>query len=318
MRTRIILPVAFLLVALWLLRGKEDPLLQGERETEEGNSALSSPPGRTNRPPRLTRVEIFPASPDLQSVLKVVLQAEDPNNQDTLTYRYRWFVNQKEVGDQPVLSLKGFRQGDLVSVEVTPSDGKTEGPPLPGPTVKIGNHSPTVTRIVLLPAEPKVGQTIMAEVEGRDEEGDTIFYDYQWEINGAPVEGVAGNLLDGALIHSADQIRVLVTPSDSFAAGTQTAGRPTAVINQPPEIISSPPSEIEENQYRYQIIARDPDGDPIEYRLDGGPPGMALDSTSGLLVWKVEALSQEMVPVTIQAIDKKGGKSIQRFTLHTR
>lgn len=316
MRTRIISLVVFLL-AVWLLRGKEEPLIQGGKGTEERSPAAASLPGQTNHPPWMTRVEIFPPSPDLQSVLKVALQAEDPD-QDTLTYRYRWFVNQKEVGDQPVLSLKGFRQGDLVSVEVTPSDGKSEGSSLPGPTVKIGNHPPAVTRIVLLPMEPKVGQTIMAEVEGRDEEGDSIFYDYQWEINGGPVEGVTGNLLDGKLIHSADQIRVLVTASDSFDAGTPTASRSIAVINQPPEIISSPTSEIGENEYRYQIVASDPDGDAVEYHLDGGPPGMMLDAASGLLVWKVEALPQELVPVTIQAIDKKGGKSIQRFTLHAR
>jgi len=316
MRTRIILSVGFLLAALWLLRGKEEPLLQGGRETEERSAAVSSA-SRTNHPPRLTRVEIFPSSPDLQSVLKVVLQAEDPD-QDTLTYRHRWFINKKEVGDQPVLSLKGFRQGDLVSVEVTPSDGKAESPSLSSPAVKIGNHPPTVTSIVLLPGEPKVGQAVTAKVEGRDEEGDTIFYDYQWEINGEPVKGVTGNLLDGTMLHSADQIRVLVTPSDSFERGTPTASRSIAVINQPPEIISTPATEIEENHYRYQVVARDPDGDPIEYRLEGGPPGMGLDLISGLLVWKVETLAQGAVPVTIQAIDKKGGKSIQRFTIHTR
>lgn len=317
MRTRVIFSVVFFVAAFWFVRGKEEPLLQGGRETEGKSSSGSSLPGSTNHPPRLTRVEIFPSSPDLQSVLKVVLQAEDPD-QDTLTYRHRWFVNKKEVGDQSVLSLKGFRQGDLISVEVTPSDGKGEGPSLFSPVVQIGNHPPIVTSIVLLPTEPKIGETINAKVEGRDEEGDTIFYDYQWEINGEPVEGVAGNLLYGKLIHSADQIRVLITPSDSFTMGTPTASRLIAVINQPPEIISSPTSEIEENQYRYQVVARDPDGDAIEYRLDGGPPGMAVDTVSGLLVWKVEALSQEIVPVTIQAIDKKGGKSIQRFTIHAR
>lgn len=316
MKKKMILPIAFLLVILWLLRGKEDPLLQGGRETG-GKAVVSSSSGGTNHSPRLTRVEIVPSEPDLQSVLTLALQAEDPD-QDTVTYRYRWFVNHKEVGDQPVLSMKGFRQGDLVSVEVTPSDGKSEGSSLPGPTVKIGNHPPVVTRIALLPAEPKAGQAMTVEVEGKDEEGDTIFYAYEWEINGRPVEGVAGNLLDGTLIHSADQIRVHVSPSDSFSAGTPTASRPTVVINQPPEIVSSPATQVEENQYRYQITAHDPDGDPIEYRLDGGPPGMELDPASGLLVWKVEPLPEGTVPVTIQVNDKKGGKSIQRFTLQTR
>ncbi|MFY9268544.1 MAG: putative Ig domain-containing protein [Candidatus Manganitrophaceae bacterium] len=316
MNFRIVLSVLILLAALWSFRGKEGPLLQGARETGSP-SASFPPPERGNTPPRLTRVAIFPADPDLQSVLRVELQAEDPDR-DVLTYRYRWLVNQREVGDQPILPLKGFRQGDLVSVEVIPSDGKAEGTSLPGPAVKIGNHPPVVTTVSLLPPEPKAGQTILAEVEGRDPEGDSVFYDYLWEINGEPVEGVGGNLLDGSRLHSADQVRVIVTPSDSFMAGTSTPSRPIAVINQPPEITSVPPAGIENGQYLYQILAQDPDGDPLEYRLGGGPAGMSIDPASGLLAWKAEPVSDGKAMVAIEVNDKKGGKSVQRFTLETK
>jgi hypothetical protein len=231
MKKPVIVLGVLLLVGYWFFKGSEDPQTGGEIAME--GPAVSLSRGKENHPPRLMQVEIFPAAPDLQSLLRVDLKAED-SDQDTLIYRYRWFVNEKEVSDQPILSLAQFRSGDLVSVEVIPSDGKADGPPFFGPTVKIGNHSPTITNIVLLPGEPKAGQEITAEVEGNDAEGDTISYHYQWEINGQLVDGVNGNLLDGTLIHSADQVRVLVTPSDSHATGSMKASRSVMVANQPP------------------------------------------------------------------------------------
>lgn len=316
MKKNAILLGVFLLIVYWFLKGKEDPLIQGGREGGE-NTAASLSRGKENHPPRLTRVEIFPATPDLQSVLRVELKAEDAD-QDTLIYRYRWLVNQEEVSDQPVLSLARFQSGDLILVEVTPSDGKLEGPSSSSPTVKIGNHPPSVANIVLLPEQPRVGHEITALVEGADPEGDTIFYHYQWEINGQPVEGVDGSLLDKTLIHSADQIRVLVTPSDSLGTGMPKASRPVVVNNQPPNITSSPSSKIQNGKYTYQVVAQDPDGDPLRYRLAGGPPGMNVDASSGLLDWKVEPVPEDKSQVTIEVSDAKGGKSVQQFTVHTR
>lgn len=294
-----------------LLKGKEN-LIVNKRE---GTETLSSSPDG-NRPPKITHAEIDPPFPDLQSALKIELQAEDADR-DPITYRYRWLVNRKEVGDQAVLTLAGFRQGDLVSAEITPSDEKTAGVLFQTPVVKIGNNPPVITAIELSPKKLRAGQPVQVEVKGLDQDGDSIRYHYEWRVNGQP----AGNdteSLDGSFVHSADQIAVIVIPSDFFSEGPATISPLVTAMNQAPKITSLPPGKIQNDKYTYQIIAQDPDGDPLHYLLLSGPSGMALDGSSGFLDWKAEALHEDKSQVTIEVNDAKGGKSIQQFTLQMK
>ena len=41
--------------------------------------------------------------------------------------------------------------------------------------------------------------------------------------------------------------------------------------------------------YNYNVVAVDPDNDPITYNLITGPTGMSIDPTSGVLVWSPTA-----------------------------
>lgn len=293
-----------LLVLIWVIVGRE----------HEDVTLSSSAAGNGNHPPKITQVEISPPAPYLDSVLTVQLQSEDPDR-DQVTYRYRWFVNKQEVGDQPVLSLAGFRQNDLISVEVIPSDGKAEGAPAQSAAVKIGNNPPGVTLVKLLPGELKAGQAVHAEVQGFDREGDPIHYDYEWYINDQPVNGITGEDLDGTLIHSSDQILVKVIPSDPYSQGPPKLSSTAAVANQPPEITSLPPMEAENGKYIYHVIAKDPDGDILNYRLVEAPPGMSLNPSSGLLEWEMKSPPAENVAIKIQVEDAKGGRTIQQFTI---
>lgn len=278
---------------------------------------VSSPAGKDgNRPPAVTMVELVPPLPDLQSVVKAEIRAEDPDH-DPLTYRYRWMINQREVSDQAILPLQGFRQGDLVSVEVTPSDGSVAGAPVRSHPVAIVNNPPVVKTITLSPADLKAGQAVQATVDGLDKEGDTIGYAYAWQVNGRLIEEQAGPLLDGAHVHSADRIAVIVTPNDPFSAGTPRASPLITVMNRSPEITSLPPAGIDNGAYVYQVVAHDPDGDPLSYQLIEGPSGTVLDG-AGLLRWKGSTPSQDSARVTIQVDDSKGGKSLQRFVIQTK
>lgn len=300
---RLILSTVVLLGLIWFFAG--------ERNEEV---TLSSPSIVKNRFPRITRVEIFPSEPDLQTVLTVHLESADLDH-DGVTYRYQWFVNKKEVSDQPVLPLSGFRRGDLVSVRVIPSDGKGDGDFAQSPVVKIGNNPPAVALVKLLPEQLKAGQAVRAEVQGFDKEGDPIHYDYEWYINDQPVDGSTGADLDGKLIRSNDRVGVKVIPSDPFSQGAPKLSNMVFVTNQSPEITSLPPTEAEEGKYVYQVIAKDPDGDVLSYRLEEAPPEMTLNPTSGLLEWNLTVPPAENVKVKIQVDDAKGGKSIQQFLI---
>lgn len=300
---RLILLVVVLVGLIWLFAGRQNE-----------DVILSSPAAGGSHLPRITRIEIVPATPDLQSVLTVQLQSEDPTP-GRETYRYKWFINKKEVGDQPVLSLAGFRQGDLVSVQVIPSNGNADGVPVQSSPVKIGNNPPGVTVVKLVPDALKAGQAVRAEVEGSDKDGDSIRYDYEWYINDQIIDGNNGADLDGKSIHSSDKVFVKVTPSDSYSQGAPKFSRMIVVTNQPPEITSLPPTEMEEGKYIYQIIAKDPDGDPLNFQLVEAPPEMSVNPSSGLLEWNVKAPPSENVNVKVQVDDAKGGKTIQQFAI---
>jgi hypothetical protein len=300
---RLILSTVVLLGLIWFFAG--------ERNEEV---TLSSPSIVKNHFPRITRVEIFPSEPDLQTVLTVHLESADLDH-DGVTYRYQWFVNKKEVSDQPVLPLSGFRRGDLVSVRVIPSDGKGDGDFAQSPVVKIWNNPPVLALVKLLPEQLKAGQAVRAEVQGFDKEEDPIHYDYEWYINDQPVDGSTGADLDGKLIRSNDRVAVKVIPSDPFSLGAPKLSNTFIVANQPPEISSLPPTEAEEGKYVYQVIAKDPDGDVLSYRLEEAPPEMTLNPTSGLLEWNLKVPPAENVKVKIQVDDAKGGKSSQQFLI---
>jgi hypothetical protein len=310
-------PVKWLfgLLAVFLLAvlfREKEPITVNERE---GAVNLSSSV-QSDLSFKIVRAEIVPPFPDLQSALKVELQAEGADR-DPMTFRYRWLVNQKEAGNQPILPLTGFSQGDIISVEVTPSTEKATGASFRSPEVKIGNNPPAVTALHLLPQEPKAGEALRVEAKGFDKDNDSILYRYEWQINGQPVPGSDAQTLDGSFVHSADKIAVIVTPSDPFSAGPPASSSLLTVTNQSPKITSLPSGKTEENRYSYQVVAQDPDGDPLHYLLVSGPPGMTLDA-SGLLTWTAERLHEDKSEVTIEVNDAKGGKSLQQFTIRTK
>jgi hypothetical protein len=303
MKRAALLSAILLIALLWSLGTKESGL------------TLSSPSiGAGKNVARITQVIISPSSADLESVLNAQVQSENPG-QERVEYRYRWLVNQKEVGDQPFLALKGFQPGDLVSVEVTPSAKNGAGISVQSASLKISNNPPMITAVKFLPLELEAGQAVQAEVEAFDKDGDPISYTYRWYINDQLIQESSEARLGGEFIHSADKVSLEVIPSDPFSKGAAKTSEAMRVTNRPPEITSSPTTVMQEGKYVYQVTAKDPDGDPLSFRLVEGPSGMRLDPVSGLLEWKVETLSQQKASIIIQVEDAKGGQSRQQFDL---
>jgi hypothetical protein len=288
--------------------GEEGPLVNEEREGMAGGSTLITLS-------RLGKVRIFPSDPDLGSVLQAEITTEH-TGQGEVSYRYLWRVNGKEVSDQPVLPLKRFRQGDLVEVEVVPTNGNDIGVAVRSMPVRIGNRPPKLTALKLVPEAPTVGEPVRVAAESLDADGNFVRYRYQWYVNNKLVEGDHGEMLDGKLFRSGDTIYAIVTPFDG-SEGSARLTPPVRVVNRAPKISSVPPAEMMDGQYRYQMSAKDPDEDPLRFQLIEGPPGMSLDPASGFLAWKPDALDKK-VNVAIEVDDSKGGKDIQRFVMGGR
>lgn len=89
-----------------------------------------------------------------------------------------------------------------------------------------------------------------------------------------------------------------------------------AASNSAPQITSEPGTWVVLGQtYSYAITAVDPDGDPLEYALLDGPPGMGLDQSSGALNWQPQESLSSPVTVVIQVRDPYRATAEQTFDI---
>ena len=226
-----------------------------------------------------------------------------------------WFFTRK--GEPPLDSGGNSTQIEKTG-EVTPPHeitGRVNAPSPSTATVKTGNSVPIIRSIRLLPIPVSSGQSVRAEVIADDKDGDFVQLLYAWEVNGKAVDGNDHATLDGGLVRSADQILVTVTPADPYSRGEARVSPLTIVLNLPPEIVSLPPNKDENGKYTYQIAAKDPDLDALNYNLLKGPPGMEIGTTTGFIQWAVTPLSESQSHVAVEVNDGKGGKVTQQFRL---
>lgn len=86
--------------------------------------------------------------------------------------------------------------------------------------------------------------------------------------------------------------------------------------NRYPTITSVPIFQAVVGQlYSYQIQATDPDGDVLSYELRSGPPGLNIDTNSGLVSWRPIATQAGRSLVTVAAVDRLGAASRQTFSI---
>ena len=89
-----------------------------------------------------------------------------------------------------------------------------------------------------------------------------------------------------------------------------------AVPNLAPEFNSVPNLFASAGQnYSYQAEAVDSDGDRISYLLYSAPPGMSIDSETGLLSWTPTVDTPAQTEVILRAYDSSGAYDTQSFSI---
>lgn len=157
----------------------------------------------------------------------------------------------------------------------------------PAPSSEIKNHPPEVVRIDLSPKLVYAGMRIVSQVEGKDDDGDTVSYYYEWKRNDKVIEGEGLGELDTKEFKKGDLITLYVTPFDEKVKGKTAWSTTVMIANHPPEITSTPPGGLSDGRYLYEVKATDAEGDKLTYSLEGAPPGMAIDPASGVVQWNV-------------------------------
>lgn len=109
-----------------------------------------------------------------------------------------------------------------------------------------------------------------------------------------------------------------VIATDSLGAATEQTVSLSVVatsVNQPPVISGSQRKYAWLGRdYVSQILADDPNGDPLSYAVNKGPAGMAIDS-HGILQWSPAGNVGDIVDVVLKVSDGRGGDVLENFAI---
>jgi hypothetical protein len=277
---------------------------------------VSQTPIRTNRLPVITSINITPQNPNKASELGFIIRSQDPDG-DLVTYHYQWMKNNEEIlGENKDFLKNFFKKGDLIQVKVIPSDGKASGKPFLSDPVRILNSSPVIKEVRIEPKMAYANDHLKIHIKSEDIDEDSIYYSYRWEKNGVVLTEERTDVLGKDQFKKGDVISVTVTLDDRESQGLSKKSEPITVLNSPPIIVSSPPTSVEENDYIYQVKAYDPDNDSISFALKSAPERMEIDKETGLIRWAIRGQDRGTHSIEIEASDKEGAKSFQRFVLN--
>lgn len=280
--------------------------------TETGPSGSGRESG--NHPPSILAAHL-PDPITKSGPITISLSVEDPEH-DAVTLQYRWYVNeslvQGETGSQ--FPPEKLQRGDRVSVEITPSDGRSTGIPYKTQSVQVGNTLPFVVSVGL-PEQIRPGDTVKVEAEIKDADNDDVHVRYRWWKNQDVVAETEVPSLETKEFVRGDTLRVSVIPRDASGEGKEISPPSVVIGNSPPRFTSKPLPVTQKGLYQYLLAAVDAEGDPISFDLQTAPPGMTIDKKAGLISWKIPADLSGAYRVRIVAEDGQGGSSSQEFEL---
>lgn len=300
-------------------------------QVSDGNGGVTTqsftiPAVRRNTAPEITSI---PSGPAVEGELwTYTIGATDPEG-DTLTYSLvspetlpagvSFDASSGTISWTPISS----QNPDGLSFTVRVDDGfeayaeqSFTIPVVSPPTPPVGGG--TLPEITSTPAGPVYQDELWNYNVTYDElDGDpNITFDVEINAAGEDISIDANGLVSWT---PAAQGRFTITVTvDDNADGiaTQTFDVDVQIHNLPPEITSTPTTNVRVNEYwSYLVQATDPNGDTLTYSLDQDSlnRGMSIDSTTGRILWTANSVGEFPVEVTVD--DGFGLTAVQSFTI---
>jgi len=287
--------------------------LQGGEDSSEAAIRVAAPDRGEPVVPagRDVAVIVVPSSPSRIAPPSVSVKSNP--GQDVEIAAIKWVVNGSERDDGRLLSPSMFERGDGIQAVVTLRTGGEEKI-LTTPKVHAANALPAVEKAGIDPQAPTAGSTVRAVVTAQDPDGDPLTFKHKWYVDKVLVPG-EGDTLSLSGVRKGSTVHVAVTPNDGFADGAWKYSSVYEIVNALPIVKSKAPTTIPPSRVlTHTIVAEDPDGDPLTYKLDKGPEGMTLAGPT--LTWKVsdEDLGKT-AKIVIRISDNHGGETVLTMNL---
>jgi hypothetical protein len=135
-----------------------------------------------------------------------------------------------------------------------------------------------------------------------------VTYNYRWFVNGEAVVEGDKKLLDKKQFKKGDSVYCSVNAVRGRYQSKEVESKEIVVGNSPPVIIYVPIAGFEvPGEFKYQIVAEDPDGDPLTYTLlEPKNTGIQLDSETGDMSWYINEQMSEIFAGKNEVIESTG------------
>ena len=280
-----------------------------------GNTEEGGKEGGQSHSPVISSVTIKPANPLSSSTLKAVVKPQQTGTE----YTYRWLVNGEEVLHETETTLESehFSKGDTVEVEVTPSQNEVSGKAEKSEPVVIINSAPAMMSLTIEPSPAHSNDDLTARLDAVDPDDDYIRIAYQWEKNKEDIAGEPAATLSKDHFKKGDTIGCRVTISDDDSDEVSYYSGEITILNSAPTITSQLSGRnMEGYLFTYRVVAEDPDGDPLEFSLDGAPEGVIIDPSTGAIRWEAgEDQRKGTYDFEVVVSDPEGARAIQSINL---
>ncbi|GEM_PF-1347748 len=216
--TKYIIAGVFIILLFIILRGKKEKIEIPWPETAKTAAPVAAPekaetteppvppagsilkiepvietplPPKKNTPPEILSVKLSPKIIYPGTKIKAEVSGKDADEDDEVTYFYEWRKNDTVLPDniQPEIDTKGFKKGELITLFVTPFDGKDKGKTRFSRTIVIANRPPEITS---LPPVTISNGKYLYEVKANDPDGDVLVYSLENAPSGMAIDPATG------------------------------------------------------------------------------------------------------------------------------
>ena len=260
---------------------------------------------KENTPPSMVGIDVTPDEPKTTQGLTAETTSEPTDvDDDSLTIRYRWYVDDTLVEDLTERTVPADRtaKGEVWKVNAFAWDGTDEGPAT-SDEVTILNTGPVLDDVAIDPEEPRSNEDVNASVETTDVDDDDLEVTYTWTLNG--IGAHSGETLPGSLTTRGEEwtLHALIDDGEATDEGETsfTIGNALPVA----EVTLQPQEPRTLDLVTALIAVTDHDGDEPSYEIHWTIDGAARDDLLNLEVIPASATARGQV-VQVEVIPHDG------------
>lgn len=259
-----------------------------------------------NTPPEAPQILLTPAAPTSVQDLNLGVTAGIDIDGDPLSYVYRWYKDGVSSGfTSSTLSSQHTSVGEIWMVEVSASDGYTQGPAASA-SVEIINTFPEVSVPVIVPSSAYNDDILSCSATGTDLD-ENVSVSYAWDVDGQVYSGATLDLRTLS-VYPTDQITCVAQVIDSQQA-VDTQSSSVILLNRAPGI--SFHSILPNVAYAGSILDcnvsfEDPDGEALTISYEWTVGATLLGTNATLTLTQSDAQSGDVIVCSATAEDGYG------------